>query len=178
MTRDDTKKLLLAITTMYPNYKADNKALMVDLWSEMLREYDYNTIMQGLKAYITTDTSGFAPSIGKLIQMCNDLNKPRAVSDLEAWSLVYKAICNSNYNAIDEYNKLPPQVQTAVGDVGNLKQWAMLDTRSVKSVIQSQFLRSYRDVVQTEKEKMRLPESMQERYKVLQDTTIKQLNAL
>ena len=54
MTRDDTKKLLLAITTMYPNYKADNKALMVDLWSEMLREYDYNTIMQGLKAYITT----------------------------------------------------------------------------------------------------------------------------
>lgn len=44
-----------------------------------------------------------------------ELNTPKQLNELEAWSLVEKAIRNSIYNSQEEFSKLPPLVQKAVG---------------------------------------------------------------
>ena len=71
---------------------------------------------------------------------------------MEAWSLVSKAIRNSSYNSVEEFVKLPLLVQRAVGTPDNLRNWAVSDCQTIESVIQSNFLRTYRTVVKRENE--------------------------
>lgn len=136
----------------YPNYKPNNISETVDVWQMMLSDYDYNLVAMALKAYILSDTSGFAPSIGQLVAKIQTITKPRELSEMEAWSLVSKAIRNSSYNSVEEFVNLPLLVQRAVGTPDNLRNWAVSDCQTIESVIQSNFLRTYRTVVKRENE--------------------------
>ena len=136
----------------YPNYKPNDISETVDVWNVMLSDYDYNLVAMALKAYILSDTSGFAPSIGQLVAKIQLLTEPQELSEMKAWSLVSKAIRNSGYNSVEEFANLPPLVQKAVGTPDNLRNWAVSDYQTIESVIQSNFLRTYRTVVKRENE--------------------------
>lgn len=161
MTRDDTKKVLMRIQSVFPNWKPTAELrFVVDTWCEYLEDYTYEQVLMALKAYIATDTSGFAPSIGQLIDKVNSLTVKDELNEMEAWSLVSNALRNSTYNAEAEFGKLPSLVQKAVGSASNLRNWAQTDTESVENVIQSNFMRTYRTVVARGKEYQKLPESV------------------
>lgn len=161
MTRDDTKKILMRIQSVFPNWKptADLR-FVVDTWCEYLVEYSYEQVLVALKAYISTDTSGFAPSIGQLVDKIHNFTQPCELNEMEAWSLVSKAIRNSAYNAESEFEKLPEAVKRAVGSPSNLRNWSQTDIESIENVVQSNFLRTYRTVLVREKENRKLPESV------------------
>ena len=144
----------------YPNYKPNNISETVDVWQMMLSDYDYNLVAMALKAYILSDTSGFAPSIGQLVAKIQILTKPQELSEMEAWSLVRKAIGNGNYGSVEEFEKLPQTVQKAVGSADMIKRWAMSDSNEVSTVIQSNFLRSYRTAVKRDEEYAKMPEDV------------------
>jgi hypothetical protein len=153
MTREEVIKLLMMIQAAYPNYKPQDKTIAVNMWHEMLKDYDSNTVMASFKAYVASDQSGFAPSIGQLLGRLNSaINECTEVGDLEAWSLVSKAIRNGYYGAEVEFEKLPPLVQKAVGSPYNIRNWATTDLKSVETVIMSQFLSSYKALQKREKE--------------------------
>ena len=152
MTREETVKIIRIMVDSYPNYKPNNISETVDVWHMMLSDYDYNIVAMALKAYILSDTSGFAPSIGQLVSKIQSITKPQELSEMEAWSLVSKAIRNSGYNSVEEFANLPPLVQKAVGTPDNLRNWAVSDYQTIESVIQSNFLRTYRTVVKRENE--------------------------
>ena len=152
MTREETVKIIRIMVDSYPNYKPNNISETVDVWQMMLSDYDYNLVAMALKAYILSDTSGFAPSIGQLVAKMQTITKPQELSEMEAWSLVSKAIRNSCYNSVEEFANLPPLVQRAVGTPDNLRNWAVSDYQTIESVIQSNFLRTYRTVVRRENE--------------------------
>lgn len=105
MTREETKKIVMIISASYPNWKPQDLKFTVDTWALMLEEYDYNQIAVALKAYIASDTSGFAPSIGQLIDKMHILTYKNEMNELEAWNMLYKAICNSGYNSECEFAK-------------------------------------------------------------------------
>ena len=113
--------------------------------------------MAAFKAYITTDTSGFAPSIGQLLDKVHAIQNPQELNEMEAWSLVSKALRNGYYGAVEEFNNLPPLVQKAVGSPDNLRNWSQTDTNSIENVVQSNFMRSYRLVVNRENEIKKMP---------------------
>lgn len=158
MTRDETKKIIRIIADSYPNYKPSNISETVDVWSMMLEDYPYQQIAMALKAYILTDTSGFAPSIGQLVNKLTSA-EPQ-LNEMEAWSLVSKAIRNGYYGAEEEFAKLPPIVQKAVGNPSNLRAWSHTDESSIENVVQSNFMRTYRAVVKRESESAKLPDSL------------------
>jgi hypothetical protein len=157
MTREETIKLLMVIQSAYPNFKPPDKTVAVDTWHTMLRDMDYNVVQMGLRAYITSDTSGFAPSIGQLINTIYLTQNPQELNEMEAWSLVSKALRNGYYGAVEEFDNLPPLVQKAVGTPDNLRNWSQTDMESVENVIQSNFMRSYRAVVKREEEIKKMP---------------------
>lgn len=157
MTRDETIKLLMVIQSAYPNFKPPDKTVAVDTWYTMLRDMDYNVVQMGLRAYITSDTSGFAPSIGQLINTIYTIQNPQELNEMEAWFLVSRALRNGYYGAIEEFNKLPPLVQKAVGSPDNLRNWALTDSKSIENVVQSNFMRTYRTVVNRENEIKKMP---------------------
>ena len=157
MTVNDARKIIAVMLVSYPNFKPIDTELMATTWADMLNEYSYEQVSVALKCYITTDTSGFAPSIGQLIDKLKTVEQPQELNELQAWGLVRKAINNSGYHSEEEFAKLPPLVQKAVGTPGQLKQWGLSDIESIETVAQSTFMRTYRAVAKREDEVSRMP---------------------
>ena len=161
MTREETVKIIRIMCDCYPNYKPSNLSETVDVWNMMLEEYSYSQISMALKTYVHSDTSGFAPSIGQLLDKLHTIQSPQELNEMEAWLLVGKALRNGTYGAIEEFNKLPPLVQKAVGSPDNLRNWAQTDSESIENVVQSNFMRTYRIVVNRAKEYQKMPKDIQ-----------------
>lgn len=160
MTRDETVKIIRIMCDCYPNYKPNNLSETVDVWNIMLEEYSYEQISVALKAYIHSDISGFAPSIGQLIGKIQTISQPQELDGMTAWGLVSKALRNGTYGAVEEFNKLPPLVRQAVGMPDNLRNWATSDYQTIETVIQSNFLRTYEAVVKRANEINRMPDNI------------------
>ena len=159
MTKDGVTKALMAISAAYPNYHPADIIQTVKLWMTTMDEYTDEEVAIALKAYILSDTKGFAPSIGQIVALI-PRNQDDGMSELAAWNLVEKAIRNGNYGAEEEYAKLPDSIRAAVGSSGQIRQWAAMDIDSLATVAQSNFLRSYRAVIAREKMMMKLPDNI------------------
>lgn len=157
MTRDETVKIIRIMCDCYPNYKPSNLSETVDVWNMMLKDCIYEQVSVALKAYIRSDTSGFAPSIGQLIGKIQKTSQPQELDGMTAWGLVSKALRNGTYGAVEEFNKLPPLVRQAVGMPDNLRNWATSDYQAIETVIQSNFLKNYRTVVARSEELKCMP---------------------
>jgi hypothetical protein len=160
MTREETVKIIRIMSDCYPNYKPNNLSETVDVWQMMLDEYSYNQVSIALKAYVTSDTSGFAPSVGEIVAKIQLVSQPQELDGMAAWGLVSKALRNGTYGAVEEFNKLPPLVRQAVGIPDNLKNWATSDYQTIETVIQSNFLRTYETVVKRANEINRMPDNI------------------
>lgn len=163
MTRDETIKILMIIQAAYPNYKPPDKTVAVNVWSEMLSDISYEQVSVAVKAYIQTDTSGFAPSIGNIREKVQFIfSEEDDLNESAAWSIVWRAICNSGYHAEEEYNKLPPIVQRAVGSPRQLREWGLMENIDGKSIVvlQSNFQRVFRIEKEREKERKKLSQNI------------------
>lgn len=144
MTVKEVGELLAIIGSIYPNFRPEDKTSCVTAWTMVMSDESYDAIKTALSIYIKNGNQ-FPPNPGQLIQLARP--KPEYMNELEAWSLVRKAICNGIYGAEAEFAKLPPEVQRAVGDPGQLRAWAQGDIDSLQTVAQSNFCRVYRGVI-------------------------------
>ena len=159
MTRDETIKILMVIQAAYPNYKPQDKTIAVNVWMEMLLDISYEQVSTAVKAYIQTDTSGFAPSVGDIREKARAIfSEDNDINETAAWSMVWKAICNSGYHAEEEFSKLPPVIQRSVHSPAQLREWALLENvdGNTISVLQSNFQRTFRAEQQRERERNKL----------------------
>jgi hypothetical protein len=173
LTREETVKIIRIMCDSYPNYKPNNISETVDVWCMMLEDYNYNQISVALKAYVTSDTSGFAPSIGELIAKIQMISQPQELNEMEAWSLVSKALRNGTYGAVEEFSRLPPTVQEAVGNPDNLRNWATSDYKAIETVIQSNFIKTYRSVTSRTEEIKRVPAEIQKLIEKVNQNSLK-----
>ena len=162
MNKEEVYKLIFVTKSVFPKtYEKfterdfDNMALG---WFMALEDYSYQEISVALKAYITTNTSGFPPVPAQLISYTAQKNPMAEMTSAEAWDLVYKAICRSLYNAEEEFDKLPELCQKAVGSAASLRELAGMDTSTVLSVEGSHFKRNYETLVKRKKEYEKIPE--------------------
>lgn len=156
MTREEVQDLLAMVQATYPNYNPPSKTAAVNAWTIALEEYSKDEIAMAFKVYMQTNTSGFAPAPGQLIDKIRSITKPQELNEMEAWALVSRAIRNSAYNSVEEYAKLPPLVQKAVGLPSQLRIWA-LDEDFNEQVVMSQFQRCYRTEVARAQEISKMP---------------------
>ena len=161
MTRENVQDLLAMIQGTYPNYKPVDKTATINAWLMALEEYDKNQVAAAFKMYMKSNASGFAPSPGQLIENIQTLTRPQELNEMEAWSLVSKALKNGNYGAEEEFAKLPPIVQKAVGQPSQLRAWAQTDIESIENVIQSNFIKTYRAELARAQQISKLPQGMQ-----------------
>jgi hypothetical protein len=161
MTRNETIKVLALLKLAYPSFykdmTKDTAIETIDFWSMMFAEEDLEIVLESVKALITT--CKFPPSIADVKEKIRFITLPRQMNELEAWNLVNNAIRNSYYNASESFDKLPILIQKLVGSPNQLKEWAMMEISEVKSVVQSNFMRSFRARVENERQVMALPAS-------------------
>lgn len=146
MNRDDVKKLLLVIQALYPNWKPDDMKLTLDAWFVMIQDRDNGVMQRALKWHTEADTSGFAPTVGQLLDRYRRLTEGETISASEAWAKVRYAISNSAYYAEREFRELPEAVQKAVGSPDALRAWAMTD-RDNMGFVQAQFNKNFQAVI-------------------------------
>lgn len=159
MTEKEVRQLLAMTQAVYPNYNPPSREAAVNAWLMCLSEYDNNVVMAAFKAYMTTNTSGFAPVPGQLVEILQTLTQPSELNELEAWSIVRKALRNCGYNSEQEFAKLPTAVQKAVGTPQQLRIWAC-DSEFNENVVSSNFIKTYRTEVKRTTELNKMPENV------------------
>lgn len=156
MTREDVQDLLMMVQAVYPNYNPPSKTAAVNAWLMCLGEYDNKVVQLAFTTYMTTNTSGFPPVPGQLVEIMQVLTQPSELNELEAWSIVRKALRNCGYNSEQEFAKLPIVVQKAVGTPQQLKIWAC-DSEFNENVVSSNFIKTYRTEVKRATELNKMP---------------------
>ena len=102
-----------------------------------------------------------------------EISRPAELSEGEAWALIAKALRNSSYNSEKEFAALPENLQRLVGHPSQLREWASMDTGTVQSVVQSNFMRSYRARAESERKLLAMPAEV--RQKLTGAAQVKQL---
>jgi len=156
MTKDEALKLVGIMASAYPRfYKAEDKVGMDRLASIFAQTVQgtYQEAQTALRAYITLDVTGFPPVPGNI----NEFIGEGIMTAAEAWDLVTKAIRNAAYHSEEEFAKLPPIVQRAVGGASVLREWAQTDLTSIQTVVASNFKRAYDIELKREKESLVVP---------------------
>lgn len=162
MTREETLQIMTVLKTAYPNfYKGMGRKeaeSTVSLWHDMFADDDPVHVAAAVKALIAMDAKGFPPHIGAVKDKLAKITMPQEMTELEAWGIVYKAICRGSlYDSKGEYEKLPPLLKRLVGSPNQLREWAMMDADVVQSVVSSNFQRSYRACSASEREFALMP---------------------
>lgn len=160
----ETAKLMAVLETAYPMFYAkktqQEREDAIRLWAEMFADEPGEVVAMAVKALIKSRASTFPPSIGEITEKIHQITQPEQMTEMEAWSLVLKAIGNSNYNSGEEFNKLPPVLQRLVGAPSQLREWAAMDSETLNSVVASNFQRSYKVRAKNEREYLALPSSV------------------
>lgn len=160
MDMKETKRILAAITAIYPSFIKDrDPAVLSQVWQQVFVNTPYPLVNQALNAFIATDVKGFPPTPGALnafIRKAQQLNGP---TEDDAWIKVYKAISRGLYNSREEFDKLPPDIQKIVGSPRMLFEWAHMDSDDVNKVIAAHFKHSWRARQELKQELLLIPEN-------------------
>ena len=164
MTHEETVKIVRVMCACYPTRRFSQAEIidMVSAWEMMLEDYSYTEVALALKTIVATDSEGFIPSIGKIIDQIEKLSKRgsnEATDVTTAWNMVMRAISRGIYNADEEFNKMPPLVQKAVGSASMIREMAS-DANFNFGVEQSQFIKAYQRAVEDANYENKIPKSV------------------
>lgn len=164
MTYEETLKVFAVMKANYHNFyknmtRIDAEA-QVNLWFEMFQDTPYELVGMALKSFIATDTEGYPPNVGKIKKQIQILTQKDEMTEQEAVNLILKACSNSLYNAQSEFDKLPPVLQRLAGSPNQLREWAMMESEVLNSVVSSNLMRSFKVVKERERQHQALPSSM------------------
>lgn len=166
MTYDETLSIMAVLKAAYPNFYKDMKRSeaegIVSLWTEMFKDEPAQVVAVAVKAHIANDKKGFPPHIGAIKEAILKIKRPDEMTEMEAWALVDKATRNAKYEAQAEFDKLPPLIQRLVGSPNQLREWAMMESDKVASIVSSNFQRSFRARAASEREFLALPADVRE----------------
>lgn len=161
MTRQEALAVLAILKTAYPtfykNYSKEDVNAAVDLWATMFSDEPVSIITEAVKSLICT--LKYPPTIADVKEKIAMImqSQTQTMTEMEAWQRVKVAI--SYYNASENFAELPPILQKIVGSPNVLKEWSQMDIETLNTVVQSNFMRSYKAKVAQEKEYAMLPSS-------------------
>lgn len=161
MTNKEANKILAILKATYPaGFKdlgmEDLKAL-VGVWARTFKDWDYKLVSKAIDALIATNKTNFPPSPGAVMDQLIKITSAPEMTEMEAWQLVFKAIKRSGWYAQEEFDKLPAGLRSSVGSPEMLKSWSEMPVDTVQSVVQSNFMRTFRSKKMQEIEQKSLP---------------------
>lgn len=166
MTRVETAEIMTLLQSIYPDsFRGFSNEMMkarAALWASVFQDDPPKLVQAAVQAWIATDTKGFLPVPGQIKEQLAILRDNGGLSDQDAWELVIKALGNSSYGSVEEFAKLPTDVQRAVGSANMLRSWATIPYNELQTVIASNFKREYRSIVAQKKDFAKIPEAIKQ----------------
>lgn len=161
MNRKEVLGIMSVLKAAYPNFYrgmsgADAEAA-VNLWCDMFADDPPELVGAAVKALISTDEKGYPPHIGAVKAKMRQITAPEQNTEAEAWGMVLKAISRGIYNSKQDFESFPPEIQKIVGSPNQIREWAMMDSNTIQSVVASNFQRAYRAKMKQKAEYDALP---------------------
>ena len=161
MTPTEFATIALALKSAFNVRGFLDTAESINVWNVALSDLDYKQVHDAVMYYIMTEEQIPKPaSIRRKIAELSNMNTP---NEMQAWGIVSKALRNGLYGSKEEFEKFPEEIKKAVGSPEQLHNWATSDYREIETVIQSNFMRSYRGVCEQQKKLSLLPEIARQR---------------
>lgn len=159
MTYDETVMILgmikEAYRAFYKDISKEEAKNAAKLWSTMFADDPAYIVTEAVKSLMCT--LKYPPTIADVKEKIAAITHPQTMTEMEAWDRVRRAI--SYYNASENFANLPSILQKIVGSPNQLREWALMDMETINSIVQSNFMRSYKARVVKEKEFAMLPQS-------------------
>lgn len=158
MNKEETQKILTILRVNYPNsFKSvankNDMNLIVDTWDLQFKNYTLDEVLNAIMSIIATDTSGFAPSIGRVKDELNKKYKDSVMTDEEAWSIVLnKASCNPA-KAKDNFEALPGNIKKAVKHPKFLESLGNANINN-QGTFKKDFVKSYKEIIENDYQEM------------------------
>lgn len=160
MTKAETSKIMAILRVAYPGYYRDTSdtdaKVAINLWHTMLGHHSYDLVEAA--AYSCIATSKWPPTIAEVNMEIARITWPDEMTEMEAWSLVTRALANSGYESKKEFAALPGPIQRVLGSPATLREWAMMPVGEVQTVVASNFQRSYRAIAESDRKNLVSPE--------------------
>ena len=172
MTKEDVRKILMILDATFASFNVSNPESMVDAWYYMLQDFSTDEILMGLKTYITTQGSAYAPSVSELIAMTRKPQELTQLEEVDAWAQVRKAIKRGIYHSKEDFDQLPEEAKKVVARPEQLCEWAQLPSEEIDTVVRSNFRRSYEIMQKRTAEIAAMPKEVRQ---LIQETTAKQI---
>ena len=159
MNKIETASILAILKTAYPAFYKNSDEIndAINLWAMMFQTDSPKIVTEAVKAMIIT--LKYPPTIADVKEKIRLITTPDQMTEFEAWGIVYNAISQSSYRAQEEFEKLPQNIKRLIGSPNQLKEWALMESETVNSVIQSNFMRSFKTALKNESDRAMLPES-------------------
>lgn len=169
MTLEQTGAVLQILYAAYPHIYKTNSAEQtqqtIDLYHSMFGEYPTDIVLIALKNYIRTNKD--FPSIAGIQEQIDILMGVKSPAEL--WALLEKAIRRSAYNYVEEFHKLPPEVQRWLGEPVVLHNLGLQPGYTLQTVTRGQFMKTI-SVIQVRDRVMKsLPDNLKDDIKKLGD---------
>ncbi len=155
VTREQFAVLTKGMKAVYPQavFIPDQDAFNV--WYSLLQDLDYEVLSRAIQTHMMTVK--YPPTIAEIRAAAT---KTEEMTELEAWSIVRKALGRSGWHAEEEFLKLPEEIKQVVREPHNLQHWSQMGNSEVESVVQSNFMRSYRAVLARNRQANALPDKL------------------
>lgn len=149
MTDKETQIILAMIETNWQKFP--NQRAAESLWAEAFREDPFPLVRTAVMALINSDSGDFRPNIAKVRRKMHDIVYGERISETEAWQLIKAGMHEAQSEpetlggARSAWAKLPEDIRKLVSP-RQLLDWNSVETVQLDTVIQSNFMRSYREV--------------------------------
>lgn len=157
MNREETKQVLKVLSTAYPRYFADmtkaDKIDQINLYMDMFGEYPTQIVIAALHRYIRHNE--YPPSIAGLQKQIDLLTHKD--DKMELWNTLAAACSRGTRMTAEEFETLPESIREWAGDVGQIKELALMDSVTFNSVIRGQFLKTIPQIIERQEAKKKLP---------------------
>ena len=174
MKKSETIQIISLLAGNYESIanKSDKqKSLMINSWQECLKDLDYPVVLQSIKKIMIE--SVYPPTIADIRKNVVDIINPIEYDPLEAWNECYSMISRGNYMTQEEFEQYSPVCKKFIGSINQLRNYAMVETDTINTVVKSNFLKQYEILKNRERQESVLPIDMKEKMFELQRQAIK-----
>ena len=173
MTEQETKSVLAYLSATWDMAKDKDPRQVLAVWHDIFRQDDARLVQAAAKLYVSQEK--FAPKPADIREKIKQLTAEREQTEMEAWNQVRRAIRGASMeswsrtltedgpgepSAVVQFKRLPMHLQQIVGSPEQPADWEKLDSKQLDTVIQSNFMRSYRSIVEERMRLSMLPEDM------------------
>lgn len=155
MTRDETQQILRILKINYPQsfarYTDEETFEFLDLWAEAFKNDPVGLVIKAVKSIIYTDDRDFAPNIAQVKKQMFKFSGVSQKDVGEAWAIALRNCSCNPQIAKENYDKLPANIQKALGSHNRLIEIGWMDNDSV-SFARKDFEKSYEVVLERERE--------------------------